>query len=94
MLVLVLLSMPISYQKGLEAGEQTKVHRERLASVIIDYRFQPRAALFISGWDPRRVRRHARVLDRLDQSVFSGIPDPRARNDWRPQPASTQARDD
>lgn len=93
-LVLVLVSMPISYQKGLEAGELTKVYRERLASVIIDYRFQPRAALLISGWDPRRVRQHARFLDRLDQSVFSGIPDPRDRNGWPPQPTSTQARND
>jgi hypothetical protein len=93
-LVLVLVSVPISYQKGLESGERTKVSRERAASVIIDYRSQPTTTLLIFAWDPERVRRYARVLDRLDQSVFAGIPDPGGRNDWHPQPSSTQVRND
>ena len=93
-LVLVLVSVPISYQKGLASGELTKVSRKHAASVIIDYRSQPASALLIFGWDPQRVRHYARVLDRLDQSVFAGIPDPSGRDDRRPQPSSTQARDD
>lgn len=93
-LVLVLVSVPISYQKGLASGELTKVSRKHAASVIIDYRSQPASALLIFGWDPQRVRRYARILDRLDQSVFAGIPDPNGRDDRRPQPSTTQARDD
>ena len=94
LLALVLVSVPISYQKGLKLGEVTKISREYAVSVIIDYRSQPTTALRIFGWDPQRVRRHARVLDRLDQSVFASIPDRGGRNDLRSQPCPTRARDD
>ena len=93
-LVLVLVSVPISYQMGLKAGELTKVSREHAVSVILDYRSQPTAALWIFGHNPQRVRRYARLLDRLDQSVFAGIPDPGGKEDRRPGPSSTQVRDD
>ena len=93
-LVLVLVSVPVSYQRGLKAGELTKASREHAVSVILDYRSQPTTALWIFGHNPHRVRRYARLLDRLDEGVFAGIPDPGGRRIRRPRPSSAQAPDD
>ena len=68
---MVLVCVPASYQAGLEAGEQTKASRERAVAVLSDYKSQPVSSFLIFGDDPRRVKRYARVLDRLDESIFA-----------------------
>jgi hypothetical protein len=93
-LVLVGLSVPISYHKGLEAGRSNKAASEYAVSVLINYRSEPTTALRTLGWDPQHVRRYARVLDRLNQSVFADMPASGGRNAKRSQPSSTRPHHD
>jgi hypothetical protein len=70
--LLIFASVPFSYGEGVEAGRLTEASRKTMVSVLLDHRSQPAAAFLVFGNDPQRVKRYARVLDRLDQSVFAG----------------------
>jgi len=74
MLGVMLVSIPASYMAGMEAGAATKTYRERAAYILATYKTQPDAALVAFGHDPERVRKYARILDRLDYNVFAERP--------------------
>jgi hypothetical protein len=72
---LVLLSVPISYFNGVEAGEAVKAYREQAAFVLSTYKSQPDEQLVqylcpSPGCGPI-VRERAPILQRLDYSTFS-----------------------
>lgn len=78
--LLIVASVPLSYGEGMEAGRLTEASRESMVSVLADHRSQPVLAFLVFGNDPQRVKRYARVLDRLDQSIFAGGGEPTGRD--------------
>lgn len=71
LLVTVLAGVALSYQRGSEAGRETEQSRIAAARILNNHESEPLAAFTIFGHDPRRVKRHARFLDRQDYGVFA-----------------------
>jgi len=68
---LIVISAPISYVEGIDAGKALEVRRERAAHVISTYERQPDEALTVVNRSAWRVREWAPILERLDYTVFS-----------------------
>lgn len=88
---LIVLSMPISYAYGVQAGIRERESREMDAFILSTYRSQPDEVLVTlspqllpaqeKGQEALdqaadRVRQRARLLERLDYNVFSGTSQP------------------
>jgi hypothetical protein len=71
LLACVLLSLPVAYTEGIEAGYTTEVIGERKARVLATYESQPDIALRSLYGNPEVVRKRASVLEQLGYNVFS-----------------------
>jgi hypothetical protein len=71
LLALVLLSLPVAYARGIEAGRQTEEARQWAASAVSTYDSQPDGALALLYPNPQVVRKRAPELERLGYNVFS-----------------------
>jgi hypothetical protein len=71
LLACVLLSLPVAYTKGIEAGYTTEVIGERKARVLATYESQPDIALKSLYGNPEVVKKRAPVLEQLGFNVFS-----------------------
>jgi hypothetical protein len=71
LLACVLLSLPVAYTEGIEAGHATEVIRQRAARTLATYESQPDFALASLYPNPEVVRKRAPLLERLDYNVFS-----------------------
>ena len=71
LLACVLLSLPVAYTEGIEAGYTTEVIGERKADVLATYESQPDIALRSLYGNPEVVKKRAPVLERLGYNVFS-----------------------
>jgi hypothetical protein len=74
----LILSVPISYVEGVQAGEAVKAYREQAAFVLYTYESQSDRSLVrylcpSPGCGPL-VRERAPILQKLDYNVFSGPP--------------------
>jgi hypothetical protein len=68
---LIMISVPVSYVEGVDAGKELEVSRERAAYVISTYESQPDKALTVVNRSAWRVRAWAPILERLGYTVFS-----------------------
>jgi hypothetical protein len=68
---LIIVSVPISYVVGIDAGKAFNARTERAAHIISNYETKPDGALTIVNRAAWRVREWAPILERLDYTVFS-----------------------
>ena len=80
LLACVLLSLPVAYTEGIQAGYATEVFREKAARVLATYEFQPDIALRSLYGNPEVVKKRAHLLERLGYNVFSESFHRKARN--------------
>lgn len=71
LLACVLLTLPVAYTEGIEAGYTDEVIGERKARVLATYESQPDTALRSLYANPEVVKKRAPVLERLGFNVFS-----------------------
>lgn len=68
----MVLSMPISYTRGMAHGERTREVRETSAKLLVTYQSQPEEHIVDYLYPrPETVKYGAQVLERLDYDVFS-----------------------
>jgi hypothetical protein len=68
--VLLLVGLPISYFKGVEAGQWTLAQRQHAAYILSTWEDQPDEALEHLVRNPAVAREGARILERHDYNVF------------------------
>src|SRR5215207_6638321 len=71
---LIMLSVPISYSEGVEAGRATAQYREEAAFILATYETQPDAllgAFHFGGPQPELVRERAAILEAFGYNVFA-----------------------
>lgn len=72
LLLVVVLSIPDSYNQGFAAGSSTREAREEAAAILLDYETQPEERLKeLRTSNPQTVPRLALHLERLRYNVFS-----------------------
>jgi hypothetical protein len=72
--VVLALSLPPSYSRGMERGEDTRERREEAAAILADHESQPDEAFGILrnyfNTSPETARKRAETLESLGYSVF------------------------
>jgi ABC-2 type transport system permease protein len=68
---LIIVSVPISYMVGIDAGKAFNARTERAAYIISNYETKPDGALTIVNRAAWRVREWAPILERLNYTVFA-----------------------
>lgn len=73
--VILASSLPASYSRGVERGEDTRERREEAARILANHESQPDEAFGILrnyfNISPETARERAETLERLEYSVFA-----------------------
>lgn len=71
LLIVVMLTLPVTYAGGVKLGISTEATREKAAVVLATYESQPDSQLTSLNPNPQLVRKRAPILQKLDYNVFS-----------------------
>ena len=71
LLIVVMLTLPVTCAGGVKLGISTEASREKAAAVLATYESRPGSQLTSLNPNPQLVRKRAPILQKLDYNVFS-----------------------
>jgi len=71
LLIVIMLTLPVTYAGGVKLGISTEASREKAAAVLVTYESQPDRRLTSLNPNPQLVRKRAPILQKLHYNVFS-----------------------
>ena len=71
LLIVVMLTLPVTYAGGVKLGISTEATREKAAAVLATYESRPDRQLTSLNPNPQLVRKRAPILQKLHYNVFS-----------------------
>ena len=71
LLIVVMLTLPVTCAGGVKLGISTEASREKAAAVLATYESRPGSQLTSLNPNPELVRKRAPILQKLDYNVFS-----------------------
>src|SRR5215216_5549163 len=71
LLIVIMLTLPVTYAGGVKLGISTEATREKAAAVLVTYESQPDRRLTSLNPNPQLVRKRAPILQKLHYNVFS-----------------------
>jgi hypothetical protein len=70
-LIVVMLTLPVTYAGGVKVGSSIEASREKAAAVLATYESRPDSQLTSLDPNPQLVRKRAPILQKLHYNVFS-----------------------
>jgi hypothetical protein len=70
-LIVVMLTLPVTYVGGVKLGSSIEASREKAAAVLATYESRPESQLTSLDPNPQLVRKRAPILQKLHYNVFS-----------------------
>ena len=71
LLIVIMLTLPVTYAGGVKLGISTEASREKAAAVLVTYESQSDRQLTSLNPNPQLVRKRAPILQKLHYNVFS-----------------------